>query len=86
MNRYRQFFARYGIGVDVLGVTGIGLALAAGALFASAVLPAQTEIDRLRAQLARVSPAASDSPNGSDPTDRRLSQLAMFTRNFPTLS
>jgi hypothetical protein len=86
VNRYRQFFARYGIGVDVLGVTGICLAVVACALFISAVLPAQTEIDRLRAQLARVSSAATDSPNGSDATARGLSQLAMFTRNFPTVS
>jgi hypothetical protein len=82
---YRQFFARCGSGLDVLGAAGIGLAVAAGALFASAVLPAQAEIDRLRAQLARVTSAAMDSPNDSDATARGLSQLAMFTRNFPTV-
>ena len=86
VNRYRQFFARYGIGVDVLGVTGIGLALVAGALFASAVLPAQAKIDRLRAQLAHVSSVATESPSVGDATARGLSQLAMFTRNFPTVS
>ena len=86
MSRYRQFLGRYGIGVDVPGVAGIGLAAVACALFASAVLPAQAEIDRLRAQLARASSAATNSPNGSEATARGLSQLAMFTRNFPTLS
>ena len=86
VNRYRQFFGRYGMGVGALGVTGIGLAIVAGALFASAVVPAQAEIDGLRAQLARVSSAAMGSPNGSEATARGLSQLAMFTRNFPTVS
>lgn len=86
VNRYLQFFGRYAIGLDVLSVTGIGLAVFAFALFVSAVVPAQAEIGRLRAQIVRVRGAATDAPNDSNAAARGMSQLATFTRNFPTLS
>jgi Tfp pilus assembly protein PilO len=86
VNRYRQFWERYGSGVDVLGAAGIGLAVFAFALFMSAIMPAREEAGRLQAKLARMQSAAIDAPDDSKATARGMSQLAMFTRNFPTLA
>ena len=86
MNRYLQLVQRYGIRLDVFGVTGIGLAVFASALFASAVLPARTEIERLNMQVARVRSNAMNTPGNGIATARGISQLATFTANFPTVS
>ena len=89
MNRYRRFLERYGTRLDVLGVIGIGLMVFAFAFFTSTVAPAREEADRLRAKLARLQ-TAGRAPAGinadSNATKRGITQLAAFTRNFPTLS
>jgi Tfp pilus assembly protein PilO len=72
--------------LDVPGVTGIGLAVFALAFFMSTVAPAREEAGRLRAKLARLQSAAVKVPHDSNATERGISQLATFTRNFPTLT
>jgi Tfp pilus assembly protein PilO len=86
VNRYRQFFERYGERLDVLGVVGIGLAVFAFVLFMSTVLPAREEAGRLQAKLARLQRTAVQVPHDGNATERGMSQLAAFTRNLPTLT
>jgi hypothetical protein len=86
VNRYLHFVQRCRTGLGVPGVTGISLAVFALALFVSAVLPARGEIDRLRARIVRAQGVATIAPDDGSAAARGTSQLAEFTRNFPTLS
>jgi Tfp pilus assembly protein PilO len=86
VSRYLGYSAGIGAKLDILSVSGIGLAMFAAALFVSAVLPAQDEVERLRARVVAARSAPADQSAESEATARGKSQLAMFTRNFPTLS
>ena len=86
MNRYRQQWENCRTRLDAGSVAGIGLLVFAVALVVSAVMPAREEVDRLRAQVARLQSRAVDAPNAGYAAARGMSQLEAFTRNFPTLS
>ncbi|MDB5811372.1 MAG: rane protein [Betaproteobacteria bacterium] len=86
VSRYLRFLNRAGTDLDVLSAAGVGLGVFALAFFVSAVAPAKEEIGRLRAELTRVRSAAVSTPHDGEAAARSSSQLATFTRNFPTLS
>ena len=86
MSRYLDYSRGISAKLDVLSVIGIGLAVFAGALFVSAVLPAHEEVERLRTRVVAARSAPANQSSESEAAARGRSQLAMFTRNFPTLS
>ena len=85
MRRPKEILREAAARLDVAGAIGAGLATFGVLLFLSAIVPAREEIGRLRAQLARARVTPEHSPSSSEAAERGRSQLAAFTRSYPTL-
>ncbi len=73
--------------LDTAGVIGIGLIVFAGAMYLSAVLPAQQQLAQLDARAAhRAGTLAAPAEGLRGVAQRGAEQLSQFNRNFPPLA